>query len=817
MLAIVLIPGAALLIIGVGGAGYLVRQGYDAQSWATTTGESSVVDVGTVFTQQLGEERRLSLLRLGEASVAGQLQNQRNQVNASLVKLETLGASLVQSNPGALKQANVVLEKLLSQLQQVRQGVDTGKTSLQAVYTFYNQLIDIISLSLQGISKTAPDPVTAVEEAAATDLFNVADAMSRSNALAEGGVTSSALNQQNYREFSSQVGFYHTELTSLIPTLNSAEQAAYAKLVASPEWRALNTMETFVLLRGPQPSPTGATRVPLPMTVQDWQNTASQVHTQLLDLYAAQHQYASGFARDTGHRTFVDSLIGGGAILLVSIIAAFVATRLSNRVVRRLKDLRRETLELADTRLPQTVGRLRAGERIDIDEEVPPLNYGTDEIGQVAEAFNKAQHTAVAAAAQEARTREGVNAVFLNIAHRSQVVVHRQLEVLDKAERSQEDPDELELLFQLDHLATRARRNAENLIILGGERPGRKWRNPVQLVEIVRSAVAETEQYQRVNTGRLPEVFVQGAVVADLMHLLAELIDNATSFSPQDSRVEVRGNMVGKGVVVEVEDQGLGVAEKDLEMINSLLHDPPDFGVMGLGEDSRLGLFVVSQLAAQHGISVTLVESVYGGIRAIVLIRASLLAGGAMPEVPLPTTISAVPTRMSPVPLGMSSVLLGAADTTMELPVQRDAPSRPVASGPIPAEPVKDTEMTIGWPTDENAADPPSTYGNGNGVGASPAPFHPFEPFQQFESSPVQPFQPQTGRHTLQPGSPPPDLPSLPRRRRQANIAPQLVDDADSAQAADVPSDTEAFRTAELARDTMAAFQQGSRRGRAAN
>jgi signal transduction histidine kinase len=774
MLAIVLVPSAALLIIGVGGAGYLVRQGYDAQSWATTTGESSVVDVGTVFTQQLGEERRLSLQRLGDPAVATQLANQRNQVNASLLKLQTLGTSLVKSNPGALQQANAVLVKLLGELQPLRQGVDTGKTTLQAVYTYYNQLVQIISLSLQGIAKTAPDPVTAVEESASTDLFNVADAQSRSNALAEGGVTSGALDNENYQEFSHQVGFYHTELAALIPTLNPAEQAGYAKLVASPEWRSLNTMEGFVLLRGPQPSPNGGHSGPLPMTVQDWQQTASQVHTELLNLYAAQHQYASGFAKDTGHRTFVNSLIGGGLIVLLTIIAALVAARLSNRLVNRLKDLREKTLELADTRLPEAVGRLRSGEPIDIEREVPPLEFGDDEIGQVADAFNKAQRTAVAAAAQEARTREGVNAVFLNIAHRSQVVVHRQLEVLDRAERKQEDPDELELLFQLDHLATRARRNAENLIILGGERPGRKWRNPVPLTEIVRSAVGETEQYKRVNAGRLPEVSVTGAVVADLVHLLAELIDNATSFSPQDSRVEVRGNMVGKGVVIEVEDQGLGLVEKERELMNGLLHEPPDFGVMALSKDSRLGLFVVSQLAARHGITVTLVESVYGGVRAIVLVRASLLAQESPADTPENGSVD--------------------PSVTAELPRQRLRPGRPPIPDPVPApRPVqKNSEPSIRWPTSDHVNDKPPMGGNGNGVT-------------------LKGLQPQPGRHTRQSDG---SVPPLPRRRRQANLAPQLVGDTDPDPTDNVQKDADSVRMADKARATMAAFQHGTRQAR---
>src|SRR5262249_21250180 len=151
-----------------------------------------------------------------------------------------------------------------------------------------------------------------------------------------------------------------------------------------------------------------------------------------------------------------------------------------------------------------------------------------DEIGQVAEAFNSAQLIAVTAAAAEARSRAGINKVFLDIAHRSQLVVHQQLELLDVAEAKQADPEHLELLFRLDHLATRARRNAENLVILGGGQPGRKWRRSAGLEDIVRSAVSETEDFARVSTVRLPGLQLRGTVVGDLIHLLAELVDNAT-------------------------------------------------------------------------------------------------------------------------------------------------------------------------------------------------------------------------------------------------------------------------------------------------
>lgn len=253
------------------------------------------------------------------------------------------------------------------------------------------------------------------------------------------------------------------------------------------------------------------------------------------------------------------------------------------------------------------------------------LDYGTDEIGQVAEAFNTAQRAAVDAAVTEARTRGGISKVFLDIAHRSQLVVHRQLELLDVAEARQGDPEHLELLFQLDHLATRARRNAENLLILGGGQPRRRWRRPAGLEDVVRSAVSETEHFARVTTVRLPDVRVQGAVVGDLIHLLAEPVDNATTFSPPDAAVTVRGNQVGKGVVVEVEDQGLGIEFAELERLNQTLANPPDFQAMAASGQRHLVLFVVGQLAQRHGITVSLLESAYGGIKAIVLIPVAVV------------------------------------------------------------------------------------------------------------------------------------------------------------------------------------------------
>ncbi|TDP98037.1 sensor histidine kinase [Labedaea rhizosphaerae] len=790
MLAIVLIPSAALLIIGGGAAGYLVHEGSVTQDWAELTGRSSSIDITNNFVEQFGQERNLSLRVLGgDSSATDQLKKQRGLSDQSLYALFQIGQSGIASNAQAAeatKKANDILEALVKKMPQIRQGVDARQMNPKDVYDYYNSVIDILSLALQGVAATSPDPTAALDASAAADLFGSAESLSRSNALAVGALGQNGngpgLTNETFQEFAHQVGHYHGMLDMLQMKLTPDEMMQYGQLVKSKPWQQLTSMENAIIARGPGKPAFDA--APLPVPIADWQNAVTQVHAQLLNLYAEHHTHGSNAAYDTGHRNYINSLLGGGAILLVTLIAMFVAIRLSNRLVNRLKRLRVDTLDLADTRLPDIVSRLRRGEQIDVEQEVPPLQYGTDEIGQVAEAFNKAQRTAVAAAAQEAEIQNGVRSVFLNIAHRSQVVVHRQLDVLDKAEREQENPEHLEQLFQLDHLATRARRNAENLLILGGDQPGRQWRNPVPIGEIVRSAVGETEHYKRVTTGRLPDVRMAGSVVADLIHLLAELVDNATSFSPPDSRVEVSGNIVGKGVVIEVEDQGIGLATPQLERINAFLRNPPDFGVMALSEDARLGLFVVSQLAIRHGISVKLIESLYGGVRAIVLVPSASIADD---DVNHPRSVPKQVGPAVPEPDHPRRLFTSPNGTTSQDPMVQDDPEM---TGRLEGALMTDGEAQQAGHAGQAEPDgrvrrTPSAGRNGDG-------------------------------HTRPGGHQNDGKPALPRRRRQSNLAPQLADEF-TAPVADVANmdDTDVVRSAERARNRMLAFQRGTRNGRA--
>jgi signal transduction histidine kinase len=805
ILAIALIPSIALLVIGVSAAGYLVAQGIQAKNWSAEVERGTTP--GIQFSETVQEERRLTLLKLaGDQQSAAALAAQRTRVDGALEALNSVGNTLKDLNPVAMKDAASAFDALFKQVAATRQQIDSGALAPQDAYTFYNQLLSVVSTGMQGVARYAPDAGTAVEEATATGLFQVAEAMSRGNALAAAAVAQGGLTADQLQDYSRQVGSYHTQLENLVPSLTPQEQAQYKTLVTSPAWQQLSSMETALIQRGVTPS-AGRNAAPLPLPVADWQHAASQVNNTLLGLWQSHHNYSEQFATASGNRTETNSLWGGAGVLVIAIAAFLVALRMSNRLIGRLKRLRGETLALADERLPNIMNRLRDGESVDLDAEVSPLDHGKDEIGQVADAFNRAQYAAVTAAVIEAKTREGVNAVFLNIAHRSQVVVHRQLEILDKAEYEQEDPGQLEMLFQLDHLATRERRNAENLIILGGEQPGRQWRNPVPLVELVRSAVAETEDYARVRTARLPEVSIVGNVVADLIHMLAELVDNATAFSPPESRVEVSGNVVGKGVVVEITDQGLGMPEEEIERINKTLREPPDFSVTTLSSDSRLGMFVVSQLAARNGATVRLLESDYGGIRVIVLIPSSLLAAAVPTAEPSPAAEAATARRRR---------------TT--LPAEDRLPSRVER-----ANAVGNSTVVVSWPTEEPPA--PETS-----APPPPLPSRSARPEPSQETVARERMSEPAAARARPPGQEPPmrsrpeqrppadDRPVLPRRRRQANLAPQLARSTSPAPpspgngsgSANGPGHArqDRARSAEGARDLFSAIETGTRQGR---
>ncbi|PKV82027.1 HAMP domain-containing protein [Nocardia fluminea] len=669
LLTIVLVTSVVLLAVGVGSAAYLVKSGRETQNWADVA--SRILDPAAAMIVAFQDERLRSLQYLaGEPESGPELTAARGRSDAAIAQVQALLELGGEINRGGSADEISSYHELYEKLPVLRGAIDSRQASGPQVFAHFGTAIDSALDAAMLAVRVAPDAEIAVALAYAIAPLRTAAALARATALRSMIAADPRAKDSRLAEFGDNVGEFRREAVYAMSVLRGERLTDLKSIVQGSDWQLLSELaDTFRTAQTGTAAETG-----------QWEAAASRVGQALIVLWQDQSRDAHALADARGDRTATNSLYAGSAMILVSVLALLVALTMANQVVGRMKRLQRHTLEMADNRLPDIMRRLRAGEQVDPDREIAGPDFGTDEFGQVASAFGRAQLAAVSAAVAEAKTRAGVNAVFLNIAHRSQVVVHRQLTLLDEAERNEENPAHLDMLFQLDHLATRARRNAENLIILGGARPGRRWRNPVPLIDVVRGAVGESLDYTRIRTGRLPEVHISGNAVADLIHALAELLDNATGFSPPQSDVSVTGAIVGRGVVVEIEDQGLGMSEAEFGEHNALLGDPPDFSVAALTDDIRLGVFVVAKLAAKHGISVRLRESAYGGVQAVLLIPAQLVTDMDEP-IPVAGIRPAMLARVESAPFTPHHRAVDPAP----LPAAPPRHLAPLEAGPLPA------------------------------------------------------------------------------------------------------------------------------------
>ncbi len=324
------------------------------------------------------------------------------------------------------------------------------------------------------------------------------------------------------------------------------------------------------------------------------------------------------------HREVVELTILVGAGLLIGLVCVILMGRFSYKLSRDIAVLATTAQRSADEQLPQLLERLRSGETPAAAPDLTPSRSQPKnaEIVRALAAVGSLEQTAVGAAAGEAGLRDGLRQVFVSLARRNQSLLQRQLRLIDALEQKAPDSAALADLFALDHLTTRMRRHAESLAILSGAAPGRSWTEPVPIIDVIRAAMAEVEDYRRVTVLTTSEDAVAAPAVADMIHLLAELIENATMFSPSGTRVEVRAERVANGFAVEIDDRGLGIEPAQLAEINRQLAQPPDFD---LANADRLGLFVGAKLAARHGVRVSLRQSPYGGTTAIVLMPNSIV------------------------------------------------------------------------------------------------------------------------------------------------------------------------------------------------
>ena len=327
-----------------------------------------------------------------------------------------------------------------------------------------------------------------------------------------------------------------------------------------------------------------------------------------------------------------DAFVTGGIAIVALLAAFFIAGVMARSMSRNMLSLRNAAFDVAEQRLPSLVDQLSRTDPGRVDTRVRPIDITSrDEIGEIARAFDQVHREAVRLAAEQALLRGNVNAIFTNLSSRNQGLIERQLALITNLENNEADPDQLENLFKLDHLATRMRRNGENLLILAGEDPGRRWTRPVPLVDILRAASSEVENYERIELSGVPESEIHGTTVTDLVHLLAELLENATSFSSPQTKVRVTATRLPDGrVMVEIHDKGIGLTAEDFADINHKLANPPK---VDAAISQRMGLYVVGRLADRHGIRVQLRPSgEQSGTTSLVMLPNDITHGGGGDE-----------------------------------------------------------------------------------------------------------------------------------------------------------------------------------------
>lgn len=615
----ILIVVPVLCLLGLYGFAVSITLGNALAQQRATSIRTDLVNPVGAFQVQLAAERHLALQLLANprnttAQSAFGLQEARTTTALNTLTLAMRSPTATSNASPAVRQA---ISKLIAdtvRLSYIRGDVTTSAFGLPTALAAYDSIIGLGYTVLdQAIGQESDVPVAAQ----ALDVVNLDRASQAAQAesdLLAADITQGKFPSADREAFAGLASERQSLLNTALPELQSPYKSIFTASPSMTVGSSLGALEASVIST-PWHRGAPASLASAPATFVHYANALGTA-------LAKAEVKLQDQGQNQANTIFLQLLLAGGLGLLGIIASIGLSLVIGRGLVGQLRDLRQSALTLAHDKLPNVISQLRAGQPVDVTEYEPAEVSTNNEIEQVQNAFGVVQQTAVQTAVDEARLRRGISDVFRNLAGRSQSLLHRQLTLLDGMERRATEPDELEDLFRIDHLTTRMRRHAEGLIILSGETPARGWRQPVPLVDVLRAAVAEVEDYTRIRVLSRTNAAVAGHAVADIIHLVAELAENATVFSPPNTPVRIQGDVVGRGFAVEIEDRGLGISPPRLAEINANLADPPQFDLSG---SDRLGLFIASQLAQRHDIKVTLRPSVYGGTTAIVLIPTALV------------------------------------------------------------------------------------------------------------------------------------------------------------------------------------------------
>ncbi|MBE3012366.1 sensor histidine kinase [Microbispora sp. NEAU-D428] len=649
--AILLVPVTALVVIWGFAATLTIEQGQ--QLLRIQKVYDNIVYPVSEAINELQSERFVSVSYLAwrTSTLRTDLQVQRRKTDATAVLLTRLSEQARNETPPAMWDRVQDLIRQMDRLDVLRGQVDDQRLTRLDVIEEYSAVVETAHQVYDRLM-ISPD-IDIIEQTKALILITRSrELVSQQSALVLGAQASGRMTQDERDAFSGMVGKRRLLYQLGTSQLDAGLLKQYGTLNSTPVYTAFVSLEDDVIARV-RPGQ------PLPPEAIAWPTTAQALTRQLTETTNAAADATAARAVPLAQGVLWNIGVVGALGLAAVLATAFISFRFARTVTGELSTLHRAAADLAGRRLPDLVRRLRRGEDVDVAAETPPVAQASDtvEIENVGRAFTSVQHTAIEAAVGQAELRKGVNKVFLNLARRSQSLLQRQLGMLDGLEKEITDPDLLERLFGVDHLTTRMRRHAEGLIILSGAVPGRGWRNPVRLYDVARAATEEVEDYLRVDVNMPHGYSLVGSSVTDVVHLLAELIENATVFSPPQTRVLVRGEMVARGFAIEVEDRGLGIPPEELAHLNARLADPPEFD---LADSDRLGLFVVGLLARRHNIRVSLRTSPYGGTSAVLLLPQEIVVENENRE---PVVERLAQPETSPPALALTPPIGGAGDS----------------------------------------------------------------------------------------------------------------------------------------------------------
>lgn len=783
---LVLIPGVVAVVLWLVASGYLVFQGFYNRAVASSVRQVSIPAVSSLASIQ--QERRLSVAYLAQSSNdLNTLLDQRRQTDRGLSELRIAATSALAQAPDSIVTKWKTLTDYLDRLPSTRSAIDSKSASLKDAYGFYNELLDAATNLFDTQARVVPDVTATQGGIAATEVFRASDLMSRAGSTIDGAFASGTLSQADHLEFARLVGTYHSSLANLEAHLRPNIRQRYTSVTASDSWKELVAAENAIIAGGAWHN--GAPR-DLPVDRARWEALTRQVSDELIGLTIGQADEVSAEALRTGNNQLLTASLGSLAALSIAVAAIMWAIRQSRVLVDqalsvRLARLGEDAAAVVDQRLPAMMERLRHREQVDLAVELPVQDYGSDEIGEVADVINRSLQAAAGAAVNEAKARAAGIAMLMGVARRPQRPLQHGLKVVEDLQSQAGDEKLLTQLFDINHQLTQTRRFLENLVILAGGQIGRRFQKPVPLRRVLLAAFAEARHYQRITLRSGTDVALVGQAVAGTIHLLAELLDNALAFSSPGTTVWVTCSEVRHGVAVEVEDAGVGMSSEAVERANTLLATAPTPDVTELKDGAQVGLHVVAQLAKREGVKVSLRRSAYGGLLAIVLLPDRILASSQADPDPADTYARAPATAISASPEDVS---------------RHD--SHPAATGAITYS--NGSSLRLLDPDADEDRSPDSA----GGILSERLP-------SSYAGIPRQPES--AAKHAA--GSAAPGVhavarPPLPQRQPQQHLAPELREES--------PTDTGSLgsttstRSPEEARNRFARYQQGWTDGRAA-